>query len=230
MTDLSTPLRSLSLLFGITLLGLFLFGLSSGAIVSPAFAQEEESNFNNPAQAAKAEALAEAVAEANSEAIAEAEADLADAIEEGDPDAITDAETALADAISDATSVSEQDIADMRAEGMGWGEIAHELGVHPSTLGLGHAKQAARQAAGLSLASLGENPTGRNFNNGKAKTPGVTGSGNGKALGLSKTSVKATKAKNANAQANSGGSSSGGKGKGKNGSNAGGNGKGKGNS
>ncbi len=32
------------------------------------------------------------------------------------------------------------DIAEMRASGMGWGEICHEFGIHPSVLGHGHHK------------------------------------------------------------------------------------------
>jgi len=37
------------------------------------------------------------------------------------------------------------DIAGMREAGMGWGEIAHALGVHTGTLGLGHTKGVAPQ-------------------------------------------------------------------------------------
>ena len=34
-----------------------------------------------------------------------------------------------------------EQIAEMRESGMGWGNIAMELGVHPGALGLGHAKK-----------------------------------------------------------------------------------------
>jgi hypothetical protein len=37
-----------------------------------------------------------------------------------------------------------QKISDMRAEGRGWGDIAKELGVHPSFLGLGHSNKIAK--------------------------------------------------------------------------------------
>ena len=46
-----------------------------------------------------------------------------------------EAEQDLRDALSGVVSVEE--IAEMR-DTMGWGEIAHELGIHPSALGLGH--------------------------------------------------------------------------------------------
>ncbi|NNG01917.1 MAG: hypothetical protein HKM93_21195 [Desulfobacteraceae bacterium] len=42
--------------------------------------------------------------------------------------------------LADFVGESRADIEQMRAHGMGWGEIAHELGVHPGSLGLGHTK------------------------------------------------------------------------------------------
>lgn len=41
------------------------------------------------------------------------------------------------DSLAQVSQTSVEDINEMRLEGMGWGEIAHELGVHPSNLGLG---------------------------------------------------------------------------------------------
>ena len=43
----------------------------------------------------------------------------------------------LAEAAAD-SGFSRSDIDSMRADGMGWGEIAHEIGVHPGTIGLGN--------------------------------------------------------------------------------------------
>ena len=42
------------------------------------------------------------------------------------------------DSLAQVSGTSVEDINEMRASGMGWGEIAHELGVHPSNLGLGN--------------------------------------------------------------------------------------------
>jgi hypothetical protein len=39
---------------------------------------------------------------------------------------------------SEKEDLTREQIADMRLSGMGWGQIAHKLGVHPSVLGLGH--------------------------------------------------------------------------------------------
>lgn len=44
-------------------------------------------------------------------------------------------------AYAEEVSETREEIAAMRDQDMGWGEIAHKLGVHPSVLGLGHAKQ-----------------------------------------------------------------------------------------
>jgi hypothetical protein len=40
-----------------------------------------------------------------------------------------------------------QQIADMRASGLGWGNIARNFDVHPGVLGLGHSKMDAKQPA-----------------------------------------------------------------------------------
>ena len=226
------------------------------------YAQEDppdEPAFANPAQAAKAEALAEAAAEVSAQAVADAEQaaedaqDAVDVAQEaydaavGTPEEgarladletaqanLTTANDAVTDTIADAASIDEDSIASMRAEDMGWGEIALELGVHPSTLGLGHRMQhrARSSMAGLGnkhVAAYGKTKqktkqkTQRNVKSGVAKTPGVAGGKGSKAVGLSRASDKAKSgAKGAKSSKDS--SASGGRGNSGN-SNAGGNGK-----
>ncbi len=128
---------------------------------------DEKSTFQNPAQAQKAENLArEATRNTDDEELAErvekaenAEQELAearerlanlpeDATEEERREAIRDvrqarrdvreARRAVAERLSEISGEYKEDITRMREEGYGWGQIAHELGVHPSALGLGH--------------------------------------------------------------------------------------------
>ncbi|MDY0352049.1 MAG: helix-turn-helix domain-containing protein [Desulfobulbaceae bacterium] len=110
--------------------------------------------FANPAQAQHAANIAEAAAaEPDAEtldalsAVEEAEAALKDAEETGNEQAIEDArkqlaeaEEAYAEVIEARIGVITSEIEAMRNADMGWGEIARELGVHPSVLGLGHTK------------------------------------------------------------------------------------------
>ncbi len=117
-------------------------------------ADQESSSFSNPAQAQHAANLAEALAaqpnpevEAALDAVTEAEQDLADAIATENEEAIAEAQAALdvakenAEAVmAENVGVTADDISAMRDEGMGWGQIAHQLGVHPGALGLGHTK------------------------------------------------------------------------------------------
>ena len=125
--------------------------------------ETETPAYANPAQAAHAANLADEVARDTAEAadaVKEAEAKVAsakDALDNTDQadgaakakaeKDLDDAENELAKAnatldaeVGKLAGVESGDIADMRADGMGWGEIAHELGVHPGTLGLGHNK------------------------------------------------------------------------------------------
>ena len=138
---------------------------------------DEAPAFNNPAQAAKAQNLAEAYADkpdaaldGYNDAVAEAETGLQGVADEAGlsvdqyadqfntdddfraeqiaayPDldlegmvgAYDKANQDLADYLAEKTTVSVDDIAALRAQGMGWGVIAHELGIHPSALGLGN--------------------------------------------------------------------------------------------
>ena len=112
---------------------------------------DEGPAINNPAQAQKVENLAKAAA-LNSEddelatrvdALEAAEKELAglspgksgyeDALE-----AVETAEEAVVDRLAEIAGAFETDVTEMREEGYGWGQIAHELGVHPSVLGRGH--------------------------------------------------------------------------------------------
>ena len=126
-------------------------------------AEDDTSTLSNAAQAQKAENLAqasEAAAQKEAESAqmdlekAQSEYDSALSALEADPEnldlqeAFSLAEQNLNDAataLSSISGVSVESINEMRASGMGWGEIAHELGVHPSVLGLGAKNRAENQ-------------------------------------------------------------------------------------
>jgi hypothetical protein len=116
---------------------------------------QEEPAFSNPAQAAHAANLAAAVAAA-------AQTD--------DPDERAQIE-----------GQTTEDIAGMRASGMGWGQIAHELGVHPGTLGLGHSKtgKSAPTATEAQLATARDTQTGGAKGHGVSSGGGSAGKGAG---------------------------------------------------
>jgi hypothetical protein len=54
---------------------------------------------------------------------------------------LTNAENALDKAVGELAGVSLEAISGLRESKMGWGQIAHELGVHPRAIGLGHTKK-----------------------------------------------------------------------------------------
>ncbi|MBN1254590.1 MAG: hypothetical protein JXA50_04890 [Deltaproteobacteria bacterium] len=149
---------------------------------------EEEPAFNNPAQAQHAANLAEAAATGPSdelgealENLAEAEKALEEAIASGDKAAIEAAQKAYDEAnekaeglAAEETGVTVEDIAAMRAEGMGWGQIAHTLGVHPSVLGLGHKFQETEM----------EEATARNTKSDSSFVGHGVGQGTGQGLAL----------------------------------------------
>jgi hypothetical protein len=128
-----------------------------GAIVPPPPppgtppAPPSAARFSNQAQAAHAQNLANSYAATRDPAVAAAQRNV-DTAEQaleaaklsGDPAAIDAAQrtlaanqTALSSAWSQSTSATTQQISQMRAIGIGWGEIAHRLDLHPGTLGLG---------------------------------------------------------------------------------------------
>ena len=130
---------------------------------------DEISAFNNPAQAQRAANLAEQAAISN-DSLKEALQDVEDAqkaLDEAltvspndakaiDAEAIAAARETLAKAeeaytkgLADVTGVIEADIASMRDLDMGWGQICHELGLHPSANGLGHFKEKHQYQAGI---------------------------------------------------------------------------------
>jgi len=166
---------------------------------------EGEPAFSNPAQAAHAENLAEASAAqaeaAAAEAVAEADRrrDALDRAQEAFDNLPADATQADIDAaqaaLDDAQDVydaavenaddrlagiggtSVEEISALRESGMGWGEIAHELGVHPSALGLGHTKMKNwKHGHQGELAGEVAEATQRDLKNGGAK--GHAGKGN----------------------------------------------------
>ncbi len=152
----------------------------------------EASAFQNPAQAQRAVNLAEAYAakpdpdlekallEVKKAEEAKASLELDGASEED----LEQAQKRIDEALEKVDSymagnagVTDDDIKAMREEGMGWGEIAHELGLHPGVLGLGHEKkQKFKKGWGtdfdpgdeISDEDL-EAATLRDFNEGKAK-------------------------------------------------------------
>ncbi|WP_028584252.1 hypothetical protein [Desulfogranum mediterraneum] len=127
---------------------------------------EEPTNsyFSNPAQAAHAAQLAEQSALQNDTqvqtalaAVEDAEAALAQ-LEKESPDDLAALEMAhqqldaakesYATTLSEVVGVTRDDIIGMRESGLGWGNIAHELGVHPGLLGLGRTKGKQKHYAG----------------------------------------------------------------------------------
>ena len=161
---------------------------------------QEVSTFSNPAQAAHAANLAAAAAQKDPNvveafnALEDAEKALQDAEESHNENAIAQAQAAYdaakADfeaALAEAAGVAIDKIADMRSDGLGWGQIAHELGLHPGLLGLGHTRELE---LGLHPAPVGfdhtKGATERNMQTGLAIGHGVSnssGSGGGRGLG-----------------------------------------------
>lgn len=204
---------------------------------------QEPPSFSSPAQVERAKNLsAQSISDPDPETVAalealeDAEKALQEAIASDDKAAIDAAQAefekakALADAsIAEAGGVTVDDIAGMRKAGMGWGQIAHELGIHPGALGLGHNK--AKTTKGWASTSIREATT-RDAKTGKAKGHGVDmGNRSGsKGVGLSRASVNksAKAASGSKGLGHSGKDKSGGKGGGKGGSNGGGKGGGKG--
>lgn len=232
----------------IILTAIFCLATAPAAVLAQEEAEEgeETSHFNNAAQAQKAENLAEASAAlpdtelANKQsAVTEAETALAEAAslagltvdefvetEDAAPfvDALEAAQTAVDDHVS-TTAYSTEQIADMRASGMGWGEIAHEIGVHPSTLGLGNKfghnnqiREKTKAAHGYGHGKKADmmSSTARNLKTGGAKNFGQAnagkGQGNNNAGGLGQSKDKSNNGKGNTGKGNSGNN---GKGKGK---------------
>ena len=181
---------------------------------------QESPGFSNPASAQHAENLAEASASKAQAELADAQADVAEAEaalnaaigtdDEAEAQAHYDAAcAALETAIANATGVTAEEISDMRSSGMGWGEIAHELGIHPGTLGLGHTKE--KHSTEMEMATVRNAKTGLSAGHG-TKT-------GGKGIGLNKAEGKKGVGKGVDGK---GGGNAGGNGKGNSGGNGGG--------
>ena len=207
---------------------------------------EEAPAFSNPAEAQRIEQLsALTVQEPDEETMAaveaaEQKADEAESLKaaydalSADTSATAEAieaaraayETALADyeaalALADEklaafAGVSPEEIQAMREEGLGWGQIAHELGIHPGALGLGHTKgtlNRTRTAAMENEDSDLEAATARDLKTGWSKGNGSSASGS-QGQGKEKSSESSGQG---NSGGNSGGGNSGGNGGGKGG-------------
>lgn len=145
---------------------------------------EEESVLSNDAQVQKAQNLSDAALEDGKKSddpeLSEAQANLAQAEEDlaNLPDDATeeeintakDAVLAAEDEFLGLLGATTQDIEDRREEGMGWGEIAHDLGLHPSFLGLGHLKDKSRERDSESFATSSSSK-----DNGNSKSIGLKG-------------------------------------------------------
>lgn len=103
--------------------------------------------------------------------------------------------------LAEFAGVPAEDIMSMRRSGMGWGQIAHELGIHPGALGLGHTKnkQYGYQKSKMKGKNLNETDelgaiTGRNLKTGWSRGHGTDLSshsgGKGHSNGKGKSSDK----------------------------------------
>jgi hypothetical protein len=119
---------------------------------------------------------------------ATAEETIGDPIVETDPetdDETTEAEPlnetqlTIADSLAGAAGVESSAVQDMRASGMGWGEIAQELGVHPSTIGLGVANQNTARSLEGPAARGGRSSDGNHPGNVNSMGKGAGGLGMG---------------------------------------------------
>lgn len=76
---------------------------------------------------------------------------------------------------ADIHAIAFDEVTRLREDGMGWGEIAHALGVHPSVLGLGHTKTKGVKTTDveLALATSMDMKTGNAVGHGKADDHGT---------------------------------------------------------
>ena len=137
--------------------------------------------------------------------VEKAQATLNKAVNSKDRNAIKRATQALAKAeetytsdLADITGVSTQDIRTIHDTGMDWGEVAHELGLHPDLIGFDHNRNETKhlegtskqsnQSAGIDPDELNE-ATARNMSSGWSQGHGVgeqSGSGStGGTVGIS---------------------------------------------
>lgn len=147
---------------------------------------EPAPTYQNTAQAAHDANVAEAYFERTDAELAAVEKERAElATKYGeDSSQVAEKDDEITDLLEDRTGVMEGDIAQMRADGMGWGEIAHALGVHPGVLGLGHTKKSTFGTE-LAMATATNLKTGNSTGHGQAYGggPGAKNGNNGHADG-----------------------------------------------
>lgn len=161
-------------------------------------AADETPAFDNPAQAAHAANLADEFAEQQTVAEAEAVSAAQDKVDGMSPEddgyleAVAEleaAQKALDTALAEIAGTTADQIADMRESGMGWGDIAHALGVHPGALGLGHDKAKGNKHntevvdPESEIAEATARDIGKGWGKGHSKA-GRTGDSPGKGVGL----------------------------------------------
>ena len=189
---------------------------------STAYAEEnEESLYQNAAQAQHDANLAEAYnANIDKEmALLQEQREAELNREEGpDPDRIDELDEQLDELTAQKLDLEVENFAEMRANGMGWGEIAHEIGVHPSVLGLGHTKIKGMKSGDteLAMATTMDMKTGNSMGHGKAYDDGVGTSKNGNSNGRTQGSPKNKSDDNGNKGGNGNGNGGNSNGKGKN--------------
>lgn len=154
-------------------------------------AAEKEAQTNVSKAESDLSAAQTAVDEATAANTAAPTAETAAALEAAQADLATAQEAldSATGALAEVSGVSQSDIEGMRASGMGWGEIAHELGVHPGVLGLGHTKQVEKQERARNSKGIDADEA-------------TASSGGGKAFGLAGKASKDDGAKSNNAGGN----------------------------
>lgn len=197
----------------------------------------EESYYANPAQAAHAAQLADKAALSDEDvqnawnSYQEALDDsLANPNDEDLAARVEELEISFENTLAATTGLLSDDIEAMRAAGMGWGDIAHELGVHPSVLGLGHTKtKHGFTEQEIAEATVRNTKTGLAMNHETGLKAGLGGSMQG--LGKNNNSHaggnksgKSGSDSDKGSKGNNGGGNSGGNGGGNSGGNGGGNG------
>ncbi|SHO42766.1 hypothetical protein [Desulfopila aestuarii] len=182
---------------------------------STAYAEgNEESQYQNAAQAQHDADLAEAYNEKLEAEMVSIQVQLED---EKNPAIIDELNAQYDELASQRLDEDVENFAEMRANGMGWGEIAHELGVHPSVLGLGHTKIKGMKSGDteLAMATTMDMKTGNSMGHGKAYDDGAgtskNGNGNGKTQGSqkNKSDEKGNKGGNGNGNGGNGGNGNG---------------------
>ena len=135
--------------------------------------------------------------------------------------ALEDAEEALNDRLGDLAGVDADTIGGMRDDGLGYGQICHALGIHPSALGnkYGHVnahrnKHGFREKGAMSAATARDTRTG--WARGHGKSVSGKSNGKGKAASLGIDTNGSAKGKSNGKGGGKGGGNGGGKGGGKN--------------